>query len=111
MIKRKRISKTKRARILDAAGDRCCLCRFAIDGGSPWIVEHVMPLWLGGEDDETNMVPAHVTCAAMKTKREAGARAKIERIINGGRKRRGRPMPGTIASGMRRRMDGTVERR
>lgn len=40
--------------------------------------------------------------------------AKTDRIIKksaGVKKRKGRPMPGTKASGLRKRMDGTVERR
>lgn len=38
--------------------------------------------------------------------------AKTDRIIRkaAGVKKRGRPLPGTKASGMRKRMDGTVER-
>jgi len=39
--------------------------------------------------------------------------AKTDRLIKkaAGVKRKGRPMPGTKASGLRKRMDGTVERR
>jgi hypothetical protein len=36
---------------------------------------------------------------------------KVRRLRAGGRKRKGRPLAGTIASGLRKRMDGTVERR
>jgi len=39
--------------------------------------------------------------------------AKADRVLkkNFGLKPKGRPMPGSKASGLRKRMDGTVERR
>jgi 5-methylcytosine-specific restriction endonuclease McrA len=108
---RRHISKAARARLYEAAGGRCCLCGTRIAAGSPWIREHVLALHLNGADDETNWAPAHVACAAAKTKREAQMRGKVRRLRAGGRKRKGRPLAGTIASGLRKRMDGTVERR
>jgi hypothetical protein len=46
-----------------------------------------------------------------KRRKDHQARAKRDRIAVGGRQRKGPPMAGTRASGIRRRMDGTVERR
>jgi 5-methylcytosine-specific restriction protein A len=108
---RRHISKAARARLYEAAGGLCCLCGFAIPAGASWIREHVLPLHLDGLDDETNWAPAHVACAATKTKREAQMRGKVRRLRAGGRKRKGRPLAGTVASGLRKRMNGTVERR
>jgi 5-methylcytosine-specific restriction enzyme A len=108
---RRRISKAARAKLYEAAGGRCCLCGLAIPAGASWIREHQLPLHLDGADDETNWAPAHVACAAGKTAHEARMRGKVRRLRAGGRKRKGRPLAGTIASGLRKRMDGTVERR
>lgn len=40
-------------------------------------VDHVIPLWKGGRDDETNMQSLCVTCHQVKTKREASERANV----------------------------------
>ncbi len=100
-------------RVFDAAGGKCCLCGEAITI-KRWVCEHVVPLWLGGADDESNMSPAHEVCAAEKTRIEAETRSKAyrQRMRHIGiRKRQTRPMMGTVASGWRKRFDGTVERR
>jgi 5-methylcytosine-specific restriction endonuclease McrA len=87
----------------------CCLCHTPIVE-KRWIREHVMPLWLGGADNESNWGPAHVHCARAKTKREAKARYKVIRLYRKERgiknRRRGRPLPGTIASGWKRTFSG-----
>jgi 5-methylcytosine-specific restriction protein A len=115
MTKRKPLSRLQRVRIFDNAQGTCCICHFKIDAGrgDKWIVEHIKPLWLGGEDDERNMAPAHEQCAIDKTRGEAPVKAKSDRVranYLGIRKPRN-PMPGSRASGFRKRMDGTVERR
>lgn len=38
-------------------------------------VDHVVPLWRGGADDETNFASRCCPCHAAKTKREAAERA------------------------------------
>jgi len=57
--------------------------------------------------------PAHERCHLVKTKRDVAVIAKAERIRNKftGAFRTRHPMPGSRASGMRRKMDGSVERR
>lgn len=115
-MKRKPLSRLARTRIYDSAKGICALCRQAINAerGTKWIVEHMKPLWLGGADDETNMAPAHQSCAVTKTSTEAPTKAKGDRIRAthlGIRKASSRPMPGTKASGLRKRMDGRVEKR
>jgi hypothetical protein len=113
-MKRRILSTTDRVRIFQAHGGRCCICGGEI-GIKAWFVEHIKPLWLGGPDEEANMGPAHVRpCAVFKTKQEARVRAKTYRQRArhlGIKRRKGRPMPGTIASGWRKKFDGTVERR
>lgn len=113
MIKRQYLSRLHRTRIFDDAKGKCCICKTQIHTGQKWIVEHPIPLWLGGPDDDTNRRPAHYGCAVKKTAGEAPVKAKSDRIRAnhlGIKKSSNRPLPGTRASGIRKRMDGTVER-
>lgn len=114
MTKRRALSRLARTRIFDNAHGTCCLCYTKIAHGKPWIVEHIKPLWLGGDDDERNMGPAHDHCAIQKTASEAPDKAKSDRVranYLGIRKRPRNPMPGSRASPFKKRMDGRVERR
>ena len=115
-MKRKSLSRVARTRIFVDNGGMCCICQVPIypASGEKFIIEHKDPLWLGGADDETNMAPAHERCAIEKTRREAPIKAKNDRQhannIGIHRKSKGRPMPGTRASGIRKRMDGRIEK-
>lgn len=116
MTTRRYLTRRTRTRIYDAANGECCICGNYIHAtrGDKWIVEHVKPLWLGGADDDSNMRPAHYRCAIQKTAEEAAVKAKTDRVRAkhlGIRKTQFRPMPGTRASGLRKRFDGRVERR
>lgn len=112
-MRRKKFSKRQRELLFSQHRARCCLCGERINDHR-WIREHVKPLWLGGADHESNMGPAHISCAREKTRSESTVRAKMIRQRKkhlGLRKPQRRPMMGTVASGWRRRFDGTVERR
>lgn len=115
MTKRKPLTRLQRVKLFDDHQGTCCICYTKIDAGrgDKWIIEHIKPLWLGGEDDERNMGPAHEGCARKKTSAEAPVKAKSDRVRANylGVPKAGRPMPGSRASGLRKRMDGTVERR
>lgn len=114
MPKRKSLSRKQRAAMFEKSGGTCCLCSLPIDPEGRWRAEHVKPLWLGGTNAKRNLGPAHVACAIAKDKREAPVRAKMKRQRKknrGWRKPQLRPMIGTIASGWKRRFDGTLERR
>lgn len=70
-----------RTRIFDRDDGKCCLCGTNIDvPKQKWILEHIKPLWLGGADDESNMAPAHYSCAIEKTRAEAPVKAKSDRV-------------------------------
>ena len=112
-MNRRRLTSLQRTRIFDAASGRCWLCGEKIMIGEAWDVEHRKPLWLGGEDEPTNLSPAHTKCHKSKTADEAPVRAKSDRIRArhvGARKQR-RPMIGSRASGWKRKMSGEWERR
>ncbi len=114
MSARRSLSRLARIRVFDAAKGVCHLCETKIHVGEGWEVEHVRALSLGGADDETNMRPAHVACHRIKTSEEAPRKAKADRVRAnhlGIRKPTSRPIPGSKASGLRKRFDGSVERR
>lgn len=92
----------------------CCICGFKIDGVREMWDEHINPLWLAGDNSAENRAPAHVRCARQKTASEATDRAKIRSSAEkhfGAYRPKGRPMPGSRRSGLKRKMDGTVVRR
>jgi 5-methylcytosine-specific restriction endonuclease McrA len=81
-MKRRPLTRLQRTRIYDSANGVCCICGNPVNAerGTKWIVEHIKPLWLGGADDESNMGPAHQSCAVEKTVSEAPVKAKGDRV-------------------------------
>jgi 5-methylcytosine-specific restriction protein A len=112
MTDRRPLSTARKIAIFVAAKGICHLCGGYIHG-KPWEVEHVIPLAMGGADDETNMRPAHKVCHAPKTAQDATdiARAKRREARHLGIKRSSRPIPGSKASGWRKPFNGPPERR
>jgi 5-methylcytosine-specific restriction enzyme A len=100
-------------RIFLRASKVCHISKREIRAGETWQVEHVIPIWKGGENRETNMAPALSKPHKLKTAREALERAeeRVMRQKNYGIKKSRTPIPGSKASGLRKRMNGTVERR
>ena len=80
MTARRTISRLARVRVFDSYGGICHICRFRIQVGQAWDCEHIKPLWLGGEDTETNMAPAHKVCHRTKSADESPQRAKSNRV-------------------------------
>jgi 5-methylcytosine-specific restriction protein A len=93
----------------------CCICGTKINGVHESWDEHINPLWLAGDNKAENRGPAHERCAREKTKKEATQRAKVRkaaaRHMGAKKPRKGRPMPGTKASGWKHKLDGTWVRR
>lgn len=95
-------------------------CQGMCERCSVWLMpgkfayDHVLPDALGGEPVLGNCEVLCSTCHAVKT-----ASADIPRIAKAKRQQRahlgirkqGRPLPGSKASGWKRRIDGTWERR
>ena len=76
--------------------------------------DHIVPDWLGGDNSLGNCQVLDLRCDKVKTyDTDIPAIAKSKRIEakRAGLKRKGRPLAGTKASGIRKRMDGTVVRR
>lgn len=113
---RRSLSRLQRVRLFDAAEGKCHFCGVKIhaERGEAFDISHVIPLEAGGADEPHNMRPAHRSCHRDHTARvDAPLIAKVHRQrakhLGIGRKS-SRPMDGTRASGLRKRMNGDVER-
>ena len=75
--------------------------------------DHRVALINGGKHAESNLVPVHPRCHQAKTRQDVAEKSATYRtqLHHLGIKKARRPMPGSKASGWRKRMDGTVERR
>jgi len=111
----RRTFSTKRylERLLSFNG-RCahCECKIGAATGLEW--DHVIPVAMGGDDSLDNLQPLCKTCHRAKTSADVKAIAKAKRMEAkhlGIRPRKGRPMAGSVASGLRKKMNGTVETR
>jgi 5-methylcytosine-specific restriction protein A len=97
------------------SGGKCEECGRKVGAGLKFEYDHTIPCEIDGTNDLDNCRVLCVGCHAIKTGTVDIPRAAKNRRIaadNAGVKtRRSRPMPGTKASGLRKRMKGTVERR
>lgn len=103
-----------RLRIFETHGERCYLSGRKIMPGDKWETEHKIAIINGGQNRESNLGPALSAPHKIKTRADVAEKSKIARIRAkhlGIATRKGRPMDGTRASGLKKRMDGTVERR
>ena len=113
-MKRKRRTPKQRIAICEAHGWICHLTGIKIDPvRDKWEIEHIVPLAGGGEDVDENCAPVLAWAHKEKTVQDVKRIAKGKRVREkhlGARKSRSRPIPGSKRSGVRKRMDGTVER-
>lgn len=108
------VPKRVRLRVLEAFKHKCALCGRDIRAGIRWICDHIIALINGGENRESNLQPICDWCDKnIKTPADQALKSRIykSKSRNAGLRRpKWRPLPGTRASGIRRRMDRTVER-
>lgn len=101
----------RKMKVFEVHQGRCHICGERIDGTrEPWDLEHLIPIAMGGADDETNVAPAHVACHKGKTATDKVQIAKANRVRGkhiGAHKPKSL-IPGSKGSGFRRKMDGTV---
>ncbi len=77
MTTRRPLSRMRKLALFEKVGGICHICGLKIQG--KWEVEHVIPLALGGADEERNMAPAHQHCHAPKTAADVASIAKAKR--------------------------------
>lgn len=100
-------------RILDKQGDVCAMSGKPFSAADKPEFDHRVPLWLGGENRESNIHAILASIHKPKTKAEATVRAKVKRIKA---KELGIHKPkssfATNRNGaFKKRMDGSIERR
>jgi len=91
----------------------CCECGTKI-GGKRWICDHRTAIINGGQNRERNLGPIHESCDKSKTAADVEEKARIYRKTAkelGVTLKKSRPMPGSRASGWKRKIDGTVVKR
>lgn len=101
-------------RIFDRYHGRCYLSDRKILPTDKWQCEHIIAIANGGQNRESNLAPALIEPHKVKTKADRRVQSKIYKIRKrhlGLKRPKGRPIPGTKASGWKRRMDGTIIRR
>lgn len=108
-MKRRPLTRLACVRIFDRAQGICLLCGLKIhaERGEKWDAHHIVALWLGGPDDESNMAPAHKSCHRRLSAADNPERANFLGID----KPAMQPLPCGRKSGFKKTMrHGVVER-
>jgi 5-methylcytosine-specific restriction enzyme A len=102
-----------RLRVFDRCGGICHLSGRKIAAGEPWDCDHIIALINGGAHRESNLAPVLVAPHRVKTKEDVALKSKNAKVRKKhlGIKRKGRPMPGSKASGIKMKIGGGWERR
>lgn len=99
-----------------AAGGKCRDCKVKLRPGMPREYHHIIPANVGGGNESANCLLLCKPCHGVRTtKTDTPEAARTKRLAkkNAGikKKRKGRPMPGTVASGWKKPMSGGAHRR
>ena len=91
-------------------------CGRKLRSGETWTVEHDPALELGGVDKDDQCFVVCSWCRPDKDASDHGKAAKnrevyVSTFVPRKYRTKSKPMPGSKASGFKKRMDGTVERR
>jgi 5-methylcytosine-specific restriction protein A len=114
---RKRLTDQQRAKLFLDKGGKCHKCGRKLRSGDTWVAEHMVALSVGGDNSPENWDVTCEWCFPEKNREDASKAAKGRAVATSciiprsQRQKKGRPMMGSRASGWRKRMDGTVERR
>ncbi len=107
-----------RLRVLERFGRRCDPahgCGRPLRPGDAWTCDHIQAVINGGPNRESNLHPLCEWCEPPKTEADMQEKSRVyrKRLRHAGIKLapKGRPLPGTFASGWKHRMDGKWERR
>lgn len=112
--KRARISTTRRVKLFQVKRGLCHLCGMVVRAGETWEVSHVIPLELGGADDESNWDVAHRKCHREHTAQNdipAIAKAKRMEARHIGASVPKKPLPFGRNSLFKKKLSGQIVRR
>lgn len=113
MTRRRFSAKALLEKLIEHKGN-CAVCGFKTGGSAGLEWDHVIPLEMGGDDTLENLQPLCRPCHRAKTRQDAGHTAKAKRMQQreaGISRQPKKTIPGSKASGWKRKMDGTAERR
>lgn len=79
MTRRRTISTKTRKAIFEANEGTCCYCGGKIQPTEAFIIEHEIPLELGGSDDPKDLKVTHLKCAKDKTKKDIADISRAKR--------------------------------
>jgi 5-methylcytosine-specific restriction endonuclease McrA len=103
-----------RIRVFEKYRGICYRSGVKIMPGDDWDCDHIIALANGGRHAEDNLAPILRLPHRAKTKEDRKIQSRIYKVRKrhlGLAKPKGRPMPGTKASGWKRKLDGSWERR
>jgi 5-methylcytosine-specific restriction protein A len=108
-IKRTPLSQRQKEKLWEKQGGLCAIegCREPLKHGR-FEDDHILALVDNGTNDLSNRRLICIECHKLKSIGEHKQNSKVKRLKYG-RTKSGRPMPGTKASGIRKRMNGTIE--
>ena len=112
-MNRLEFSKRIKLEAFQRSGGRCEVCDARLVTGRIEY-DHRKPAAFGGDNSLDNCVCACSGCHRLKTSTQdipAIAKSNRQRVKHLGIRRYSRPMPGTKRSGLKKKMNGTVERR
>jgi 5-methylcytosine-specific restriction protein A len=92
---------------------RCHACTRKVRPGEPWTCEHLKALINGGENRENNLGITCENCLPDKNAADVAEKSLVarKRAKHLGLKKAKRPFPGSVASGLKKKMNGEVVRR
>lgn len=108
-----RIPDRVRIRVFEKHRGICYRSGARINTGDKWDLDHIIAIANGGRHSEDNLAPVLRVPHREKTKEDRRIQSRIYKIKKrhlGLAKPKGRPMAGTKASGIRKRMNGRVEK-
>jgi 5-methylcytosine-specific restriction protein A len=114
---RKRLTDHQRAAIFLDRGGKCHRCERKLRSGDCWQLDHILALENGGKDEPSNLAPCCSWCHKGKTAEDHGKAAKGRAVATSciiprsQRQKKGRPMPGSRASGWKQKLSGEWVRR
>jgi 5-methylcytosine-specific restriction endonuclease McrA len=115
--KRRVLTVRERAKLFLDGGGRCACCGRHLKPGDKWTADHIIARENGGTEDDDNFQVLCEWCDKPKTAADHGRASDIRRkaakhfVPTGERKKQGRPLGGTIASGWKKPFSGPPVRR
>lgn len=99
-----------RLRVFERHGGICAISGRKIMPGDAWQVDHIIALSRGGQHREANLQPVLDAPHKAKTRDDVAVKAKIDRVRKAhlGIKTKRATIPGSKASGWKKRIDGSV---